>query len=79
MKLLWSSSFAESGRDAEAEGVATLPSERPGKMRRLLLQRGDGKKLVLGSLRAYEEEFAPADPSRDLFANGLRAVSWNTP
>jgi Mg-chelatase subunit ChlD/uncharacterized membrane protein len=68
----------EIGRDAQAEGVATLPSERPGKMRRLLLQRADGKKLVLGSLRAYDEEFAPADPSRDLFANGLRAVSWNT-
>jgi hypothetical protein len=47
-------------------------------MRRLLLQRADGKKLVLGSLRAYEEEFAPAEPSRDLFANGLAAVTWTT-
>jgi Mg-chelatase subunit ChlD len=67
----------EIGRDAQAEGVATLPGERPGAMRRLLLQRADGKKLMLGSLRAYEEEFAPSEPSRDLFANGLPAVTWS--
>jgi Mg-chelatase subunit ChlD len=67
----------EISRDAQAEGVATLRGDRPGRMRRLLLQRADGKKLVLGSLRAYEEEFAPADPSHQLFANGLTAVTWN--
>jgi Mg-chelatase subunit ChlD len=63
-------------RDAQAEGLITLSGDRPGRMRRLLLQRSDGKKLVLGSLRAYEEEFAPADPSRDLFANGLATATW---
>jgi hypothetical protein len=62
--------------DPQAEGVATLRGDRPGRMRRLLLQRADGKKLVLGSLRAYDEEFAPAEPPRDLFANGLKAVTW---
>jgi Mg-chelatase subunit ChlD len=67
----------EIGRDAQAEGVATLPGERPGRMRRLLLQRADGKKLVLGSLRAYEAEFAPSDSSHDLFANGLTPVTWS--
>jgi len=63
-------------RDAQAEGLVTLDGDRPGRMRRLLLQRADGKKLMLGSLRAYEEEFAPADPSRDLFSNGLASATW---
>jgi hypothetical protein len=63
--------------DAQAEGLVTLPQDRPGRMRRILLQRADGRKLVLGSIRAYEEEFAPADAARDLFANGLTAVTWD--
>jgi Mg-chelatase subunit ChlD len=63
-------------RDANAEGIVSLGLDHPGEMRRLLLQREDGKKFALGVLRAYEEEFAPADPSHNLFASGLPAVSW---
>jgi hypothetical protein len=64
-------------RDAQGEGRVTLEGDRPGRMRRLLLTRADGKKLVLGSLRPYEEEFAPADPARDLFARGLPSTTWS--
>jgi Mg-chelatase subunit ChlD len=64
-------------RDSEADGVIHVPLEKPGELRRLFLQRGDGKKLALGAIRAYEEEFAPRDPSRDLFANGLPASTMD--
>lgn len=63
-------------QDARGEGRLVLPSDEPGQLRKLLLQRADGKKLPFGSIRGPEEEFAPADPSRDLFSNGLPAVSW---
>jgi uncharacterized membrane protein/uncharacterized protein YegL len=62
-------------RNAQGEGVVTVSMESPGEVR-LLLQRGDGKKLQLGLIRACEEEFAPPDPSRDLFSNGLPAATW---
>jgi hypothetical protein len=62
-------------RNAEGEGVVTLSMDPPGEVR-LLLQRADGKKLQLGLIRACEEEFAPPDPSRDLFSNGLPAATW---
>lgn len=60
------------------EGGWTLriPLERSGEMQRLLLDRGDGKQLVLGVLRAYEAEFAPADPEHNLFANSGTAFGW---
>lgn len=61
--------------DAQGEERITIPMEQPGE-KRLLLQRADGKKLQLGVIRAYEEEFAPADASRDLFANGLASTTW---
>jgi hypothetical protein len=32
--------------------------------------------MALGAIRAYDEEFAPREASRDLFANGLTALSW---
>jgi Ca-activated chloride channel family protein len=64
-------------QDAQAEGLVALALERPGELRRVLLQREDGKTLQVGALSAYDEEFAPADSSRDLFANGLEAVGWD--
>jgi Ca-activated chloride channel family protein len=63
-------------RDAHAEGIVSLGLDHPGEMRRLLLQREDGKKFAMGVIRAYDEEFAPADPSHNLFASGLPTVSW---
>lgn len=61
--------------DAEGDGIVSLALDHPGDLR-LLLQRADGKKLQLGLSRPYEEEFAPADPSRDLFAHGLPSRTW---
>jgi Ca-activated chloride channel family protein len=63
-------------QNAQGESVVAVSMESPGEVR-LLLQRADGKKLQVGLIRAFEEEFAPADPSRDLFSNGLPAVSWD--
>ena len=63
--------------DARGEGRVALPVDAPGELRKLLLQREDGKKLPLGSVRGCDEEFAPADPSRDLFANGLASTTWD--
>jgi len=62
--------------DARGESRVTLPLDPPGELRKLLLQRADGKKLPLGSVRGCDEEFAPADASRDLFANGLASTTW---
>jgi hypothetical protein len=62
--------------DARGEGRVFLPIDPPGELRKLLLQRPDGKKLPLGSVRGCDEEFVPADPSRDLFANGLASTTW---
>lgn len=62
-------------RDADAEGRVRIALEHPGDLRRLLLQRADGKKVALGAIRAYDEEYAPRDPARDLFAAGLPTVA----
>ncbi len=64
-------------RDAQDAAIVALSLERPGELARLLLQRADGKKLALGAIRAYDEEFAPAEPSRDAFANGLPPMTWD--
>lgn len=61
--------------DVDGEARVAVPMDHPGE-KRLLLQRADGKKLQLGVVRAYEAEFAPAEPSRDLFANGLAPATW---
>lgn len=61
--------------DADAEGRVRIPLEHPGELRRLLLQRADGKKVALGAIRAYDEEFSPREASHDLFANGLPAAT----
>jgi Mg-chelatase subunit ChlD len=63
-------------QNAQGEGVVTISTDSPGEVR-LLLQRADGKKLQLGLIRACEEEFAPHDASRDLFSNGLPALTWD--
>src|SRR6185295_11332273 len=63
-------------RDGQAEGLVALPADKPGELRRVLLQRDDGKTIQLGAIGAYDQEFAPAEASRDLFANGLEAVGW---
>jgi Mg-chelatase subunit ChlD len=62
--------------DARGESRVALPVAPPGELRKLLLQRADGKKLPIGSVRGCDEEFAPAEPSRDVFANGLAATTW---
>jgi Mg-chelatase subunit ChlD len=62
--------------DARGELRVALPVDPPGELRKLLLQRADGKKMPLGSVRGCDQEFAPVDPSRDLFANGLAATTW---
>jgi hypothetical protein len=61
-------------RDSDGDGRVRVLLDQPGELRRLKLQRADGKKVALGALRAYDEEFAPREPSRDLFANGLPSV-----
>jgi len=48
----------------------SVPLERAGDMQRTLLQRPDGKQLLVGAVRAYDAEFAPRDPAHDLFAGG---------
>lgn len=63
-------------RDADGESVVSVPLDRPDELRRLLLQRADGKTMAVGAIRAYDEEFAPREPARDLFANGLPALPW---
>ena len=62
-------------RDSDGESRVRVALEHPGELRRLLLQRADGKKVALGAIRAYDEEFAPREASRDLFANGLSPAS----
>jgi hypothetical protein len=62
-------------QDPDGEGRVRIPLDQPGELRRLKLQRADGKKVALGAIRAYDEEFAPREPSRDLFANGLPATT----
>ncbi|HEV3026018.1 MAG TPA: VWA domain-containing protein, partial [Planctomycetota bacterium] len=61
-------------QDAEGQGRVRVPLDQPGELRRLKLQRADGKKVALGAIRAYDEEFAPREPSRDLFACGMTTV-----
>jgi Mg-chelatase subunit ChlD len=61
--------------DAEGDGRVRVPLDQPGELRRLKLQRADGKKVALGAIRAYDEEFAPREASRDLFAAGLPAIA----
>jgi len=61
--------------DSEGQGRVRVSLEHPGDLRRLKLQRADGKKVALGAIRAYDEEFAPREPSHDLFAAGLPTVS----
>jgi Mg-chelatase subunit ChlD/uncharacterized membrane protein len=62
-------------QDPDGEGRVRIPLDQPGELRRLKLQRADGKKVALGAIRAYDEEFAPREPSHDLFANGLPSLS----
>lgn len=64
-------------KDADGESVVTVDLTRPDQMRRLLLQRADGKTMAVGAIRAYDEEFAPREAARDLFANGLAAMTWD--
>jgi Ca-activated chloride channel family protein len=61
--------------DAEGQGRVRVALDQPGELRRLKLQRADGKKVALGAIRAYEEEFAPREPARDLFAGGMNTVA----
>jgi hypothetical protein len=62
----------------EPDGSWTLraPLERA-EMCEFLLDRGDGKQLRFGAVRAYESEFAPADAEHDLFASTTAGVSWS--
>ncbi|HLY09481.1 MAG TPA: VWA domain-containing protein [Planctomycetota bacterium] len=62
-------------QDPDGDGRVRIALDQPGELRRLKLQRADGKKVALGAIRAYDEEFAPREPSRDLFAAGLQATS----
>jgi hypothetical protein len=64
-------------RNSDGEGRVRIPLDQPGELRRLKLQRADGKQVALGAIRAYDEEFAPREPSRDLFANGLPSVTMD--
>ena len=45
-------------------------------MRRLVIQRSDGRKLFLGAVRSGEEEFGPGEPDHDLFSGPVDALSW---
>jgi hypothetical protein len=65
--------FVEEG---DGTAVLTLPPGQPGELQRILLQRADGKKLVLGAVMPYGMEFDPPDPVRDLFAGALEPLSW---
>jgi Ca-activated chloride channel family protein len=64
-------------RTSDGEGIVEIDLARPGELRRLLLQRADGKTMAVGAIRAYDEEFAPRDTARDLFANGVEPMSWD--
>lgn len=61
----------------EADGGRTLRLDLPstGEVRSVLLQRGDGKGLLVGALRPSDPETLPAEPERDLFRL-LTPVSW---
>jgi len=64
-------------RTAEGDGLVPIALDHPGELRRLLLQRADGKTMALGAVRAYDEEFSPREASRDLFAQGLEPRTWD--
>ncbi len=64
-------------RSGDGEGLVSVALDHPGDLRRLLLQRADGRTMAVGAIRAYDEEFAAREPSRDLYANGLEARSWD--
>ena len=64
-------------QDPDGDGRVQVALDQPGELRRLKLQRADGKKVALGAIRAYDEEFAPRQPSHDLFANGLPAMTMD--
>jgi Mg-chelatase subunit ChlD len=65
---------------AEEDGswTADVALEKPGELRRLRLARRDGKSAPLGAIRAYEAEFEPPDPARDLFAGQPAAATWES-
>lgn len=46
-------------REPDGSRRFEIPLGRPGDLRRLLLQRPDGKSLWIGAVSSYEEEFAP--------------------
>ncbi|HYE98780.1 MAG TPA: glutamine amidotransferase, partial [Planctomycetota bacterium] len=56
--------------------AARLPLEAPGVLKPLQVQGPDGRRVVVGAVRAYEEEFAPVGPSHDLFAARLEPLAW---
>ncbi len=61
--------------EAGARGTLSckVMPEKPGEPLRLLLQRADGKSLLIGAVRAYEAEFLPG---RDLFEERVPGLSW---
>jgi Ca-activated chloride channel family protein len=61
-------------READGRWTVRVPLERA-EPSRLLLDRGDGKQLVFGAMRAYEGEYLPADDEHDLFAQ-TAPVAW---
>ena len=63
-------------RGPDGTRIFEIPLGRPGELRRVLLQRPDGKNLWIGAIRAYEEEFAPPCADRDLFAGRAVPISW---
>ncbi len=64
-------------RSSDGGWSLRIPLERPGDMQRFLLDRGDGKQVILGALRVYEREFAPASPEHDLFAGPSSPPGWS--
>ncbi len=63
-------------RDPEGALQVEVLLERPGAMQTVLLQLGAERRLLVGAVRPYEEEYAPADPTRDLFARGTPPLDW---
>ena len=63
-------------RRADGGHELSVPLQAGGEMRRLRLQHGDGKSLLVGALQAYDPEFAPPDPEHDLFSGAVTAVDW---
>ncbi len=60
------------GRDGDGGSTLELALDRPGELRRLLLQKGDGPAILLGAVRTSDEEFIPAPSS----AGGAKATDW---